>query len=73
MLAVFAGQWWHMLLILAFRRQRQVNLCELEASLIYRVSSRTARVVIQRNTLPLKKKTKQTTTTKSMLSVYTKD
>ena len=72
MLAVFAGQWRHTPLILALRRQRQANLCELEASLVYRVSSRTVRVVIQRNTLPLKKKRKQTTD-KSMLSVCTKD
>jgi hypothetical protein len=29
----------------ALRRQRQVNHCELEASLVYRVSSRTARAI----------------------------
>ena len=28
----------------ALRRQRQVDLCEFEASLVYRVSSRTAEV-----------------------------
>ena len=33
----------------ALRRQKQADLCEFEASLIYRVSSRTARVVTQRN------------------------
>ena len=27
----------------AFRRQRQVDLCEFEASLVYRASSRTAK------------------------------
>jgi hypothetical protein len=32
----------------ALRRQRQVNLCKFKASLVYRVSSRTARA-IQRN------------------------
>jgi hypothetical protein len=32
-----------MLLIPAFRRQRQVDLCEFEVSLVYTVSSRTAR------------------------------
>jgi hypothetical protein len=32
-----------MALIPALRRQRQVDLYELEASLVYRVSSRTAR------------------------------
>ena len=39
-------------LIPALRRQRQVDLCEFEASLVYRVSSRTARAT-QRN--PVKK------------------
>ena len=33
--------WWRMLLILALRRQRLVDLCEIEASPVYRVSSRT--------------------------------
>ena len=37
-----------MSLIPALGRQRQVDLCELEVSLVYRVSSRTARA-IQRN------------------------
>jgi hypothetical protein len=32
-----------MLLTPALGRQRQVDLCEFEASLVYRVSSRTAR------------------------------
>jgi hypothetical protein len=31
-----------MLLVLILRRQRQVDLCELEASLVYRASFRTA-------------------------------
>ena len=30
--------WWHTPLIPALRRQRQVVLCELEASLVYRVN-----------------------------------
>lgn len=38
----------------ASRRQRQVDFCELEASMVYRVSSRTTRTT-QRN-LVLKKK-----------------
>lgn len=37
--------WWCTLLILVFGRQRQADLCELEASLIYTESSRTARAV----------------------------
>jgi 3-polyprenyl-4-hydroxybenzoate decarboxylase len=44
-----------MLLIPAFRRQRQVDLCEFQASLIYTVNSRTARA-IQRNPVSKKKK-----------------
>ena len=36
-------------LIPALRRQRQVDLCEFEASLVYRASSRTVRAVTQRN------------------------
>ena len=35
-------------LIPTLRKQKQVDLCELEASLVYRVSSRTARAT-QRN------------------------
>jgi hypothetical protein len=39
--------WWLTLLIPAFKRQRQVDLCEFEASLVYKMSSRTARAVIE--------------------------
>jgi hypothetical protein len=35
-------------LILTLRRQRQADLCEFEASLVYRASSRTGRTVVQR-------------------------
>jgi len=38
------GQWWHIPLVPALGRHRQADLCELEASLVYRASSRTARV-----------------------------
>ena len=36
-----AGQWWHTPLVTALGRQRQANLCEFVASLVYRVNSRT--------------------------------
>jgi hypothetical protein len=49
-----AGQWWHRLLIPALGRQRQE--AEFEASLVYRVSSRTARDA-QRN--PVSEKNKE--------------
>jgi hypothetical protein len=45
-------------LIPALWRQRQADFCVLEASLVYRVSSRTARA-IQRNPVSKKKKQKQ--------------
>jgi hypothetical protein len=51
-----AGQWWHTPLIPALGRQRQA-ISEFEASLVYRVSSRTARAT-QRN--PVSKSNKQT-------------
>jgi hypothetical protein len=34
---------WHLPLVLALRRQRQADLHEFEASLFYRVNSKTAR------------------------------
>jgi hypothetical protein len=40
--------WWCTTLIPALGRQRKVDLCELEAHLVYRESSRTSRVA-QRN------------------------
>jgi hypothetical protein len=57
---ILAQQWWRTPLIPALGRQRQA---EFEASLVYRVSSRTARA-IQRNPVS-KNKTKTTTTTKN--------
>jgi hypothetical protein len=50
--------------ITALKRQRQVDLCEFEAILDYKVSSKTFRVITQRNCVIKKKipskKTKQT-------------
>ena len=37
--------WWRMPLIPTLRRQRQVNLCEFESSLVYIDSSRIARAI----------------------------
>jgi hypothetical protein len=39
--------WWCEHLILALRKQRQVDLCEIEASLVYRVSSRTVGYIVR--------------------------
>ena len=44
-------QWWCMPLIVAHGRQRQADLSEFEASLGYKVSSRIARTVTQRNSV----------------------
>ena len=55
-------------LIPALGRQRQVNLCEFEASLVYRVSSRIARAT-QKNSFTKK----QTTTTKKASDNLGKD
>jgi hypothetical protein len=55
-----AKRLWHTSLIPALGRQRQAELCELEASLIYRVISKTARAT-QRNPSekPTRKKEKK--------------
>jgi hypothetical protein len=41
--------WWHTPLTPAFRRQRQVDLCNFKASLVSRVSSRAFRAIAQKN------------------------
>ena len=45
-----------MSLIPAPERQRQVDLCEFEASLVYKASSRTGRTVTQRSPITREKK-----------------
>ena len=52
-----ARQWWHVPLIPVLKRQRQVNLCEFEFSLVYKLRSRIARTATQRN-LVLEKNSK---------------
>lgn len=42
----YAGHWWHTPLIPALERQRQENLWEFKASLVYKVNSRIARAVL---------------------------
>ena len=41
--------WWYMPLISSLGRQKQVYLCVFKASLVYKVSSITARAVTQRS------------------------
>jgi hypothetical protein len=43
----------------ALRKQRQVDLWEFQASLVYRVSSRTARTLYRKNPVSKQNKTKQ--------------
>ena len=43
--AEFSGAWWGTPLIPALGRQRQENLCEFEANLVYKASLRTVRAI----------------------------
>jgi len=49
--------WWHRPLIPALGRQRQIELCELKAILVYIVSFRAARYHIERPCLKTNKQT----------------
>ena len=48
-----------MVLIPEIRRQRQIDLCEFEASLVYKSTPRIARTVTQRNPVLKKQTTKK--------------
>jgi hypothetical protein len=57
-----------MLLIPAFGRQKQADICEFEASLIYRASSGTARATQRNHVLKNKQTNKQTNKMTARLS-----
>ena len=54
-----AGRWWHTPLVQAFRRKKQVDLCEFEVSLVYRASSRAGSKATEKPCLKKPKKQKK--------------
>ena len=60
--------WWRRPLILALGRQRQVDLCEFKASLVYRASSRTAEATGR----PCLEKTEKKKKLIAVLDIYVK-
>jgi hypothetical protein len=64
-----ARQWCHTPSIPAFRRQRQENLCEFKASLIYRVSSKPC---LEKTNHQKEKTSKQTETENKTKTLKTK-
>jgi hypothetical protein len=51
-------EWWHMPLFSVFKKHCLLDLCEFEPRLVYRVSSRTARPGLYRETLSQRTKNK---------------
>jgi hypothetical protein len=70
----FSWAWWYTPLIPALGRQRQV-VSEFKASLVYKVSSRTARAIqrnpISKNQKKKKKKKKETNKPQTIYSMWT--
>ena len=62
-------KWWHLLLIPALKRQRQVDLCEFEVSMVYIMGSRTVKAT-KRNGLENKKQIKKNYKNKGMFNQF---
>jgi hypothetical protein len=62
-------RWWHVPLIPALGKQKQAELCEFKASLVYRMRSRTAKehreILTQRKEKTKQNKTKQKSNNKN--------
>ena len=68
-LTLAGWQWWHTPLIPALGRQRQVDICEFKASLVYRVNSRTGSNATEKLEKQNKQTNKQTKTKKDAFSI----